>query len=170
MSNHYRDYRRTPTRQMITGIGTLLLFLAGLVGPAHAAERSRASVLGDPYIGCVASKTAVALRSYEHCDPDVCAKAAAETAMKACKRLWPKHGLSKTDEADLDKETCELIRLLTTGAYPRHMSHATIRKSRSALSCGDLPTPNILAAAKPSVRCTPDRVEKFSSFEGRLSA
>jgi hypothetical protein len=66
----------------------------------------------DAYIGCIAARTAIAMRQMNHGKPEDQAEVAAKIAMEACLRLWPKHQ-SADDQHALADEAQDIIQRLT---------------------------------------------------------
>jgi hypothetical protein len=88
----------------------LLSIALMLATPAAALPPRPAS---DAYIGCIAARTAIAMRQMNHGAPEDQAAAAAKIAMEACLRLWPKR-LSADDQHALADEAQDIIQRLTT--------------------------------------------------------
>jgi hypothetical protein len=67
----------------------------------------------DAYIGCIAARTAIAMRQMNHGAPEDQAAAAEKIAGEACKPLFPKH-LSEDDRHALADEAQDIMQRLTT--------------------------------------------------------
>jgi hypothetical protein len=87
----------------------LSIALICAAAPAAALPPRPAS---DAYIGCIAAKTAIAMRQMNHGAPEDQAAAAAKIAAEKCERLFPKH-LSTADGDDLTAEANDIIQRLT---------------------------------------------------------
>lgn len=87
----------------------LSIALICAAAPAAALPPRPAS---DAYIGCIAARTAIAMRQMNHGKPEDQAEVAAKIAMEACLRLWPKR-LSAEDRHALADEAQDIIQRLT---------------------------------------------------------